>query len=178
MTTALAWLALPASVTLAGLLTVILLPWALWTARRSLALSAMTLAMLAMTWRDEAWKTVFLQSEQRVSELQRQLPQPISSNIESSNLGIVLLCAVSHRRESELNLDHLPPVRLLSSRDDVIHEEPPEYMCDSDSLLRTLQAPHPRIAGNESGSAGSRLDLIRLVYKSHMQSEATPLYFI
>ena len=83
----LAWLSIQASVTLAAILTVILLPWALVRVRRSLTLAAMTLAMLAMLWR----KTVFLQSEQRVSELQRQLRPPISSNIEWSNPGLSTL---------------------------------------------------------------------------------------
>jgi hypothetical protein len=46
---------------LAALLTVILLPWALLPLRRSLLLAGMTLAMLGMLWRGEAWKTVFLQ---------------------------------------------------------------------------------------------------------------------
>jgi hypothetical protein len=39
-----AWLTLSASVTIAGLLTALLLPWALIMARRSLALSATMLA--------------------------------------------------------------------------------------------------------------------------------------
>ena len=47
--------------------------------------TAMAVAIVAMTWRGEAWKTVFLQSEHRVSELQRQLRPPISSNTEWSN---------------------------------------------------------------------------------------------
>jgi hypothetical protein len=51
-------------VTLAALLTVILLPWALLTVRRSASLAGMMLAMLAMAWRGESWKAVFLQSEQ------------------------------------------------------------------------------------------------------------------
>ena len=81
----LAWMSIQASLTLAAILTVILLPWALVRVRRSVTLAAMTLAMLAMLWRGEAWKMVFLQSEQRVSELQRQLRPPILSNTEWSN---------------------------------------------------------------------------------------------
>jgi len=63
-------------VTLAALLTVILLPWALLTVRRSASLAGMMLAMLAMAWRGESWKAVFLKSEQRVLELQQQRLQP------------------------------------------------------------------------------------------------------
>jgi hypothetical protein len=68
----LAWLSIQASGTLAAILTVILLPWAIVMVGGSLALAAMTLMMRAMLWRGEAWKTVFLQSEQQVLELQRQ----------------------------------------------------------------------------------------------------------
>jgi len=53
-------LSLRASVTLASILTVTMLPWALAMLRRSPFLSAMTLAMLGMLWRGEAWKTVCL----------------------------------------------------------------------------------------------------------------------
>jgi len=49
-----------ASVTLAGILTVILLPWAIVRARQSLSLAAMTLTMLGMTWRGETWKYVLV----------------------------------------------------------------------------------------------------------------------
>ena len=87
----LAWMSIQASVTLAAILTMILLPWALVRVRRSLTPAATTLTMLAMLWRGEAWKTVFLQSEQRVSELQRQLRPPISSNTEWSNPGLSTL---------------------------------------------------------------------------------------
>jgi hypothetical protein len=89
----LAWIPLRVSVTLVAILTAILLPWALVKARRSLTLAAMTLAMLAMNWRGEAWKTVFLQSEQRVLELQRQLLRPISSNTGWLNPDLESLCA-------------------------------------------------------------------------------------
>lgn len=76
----LAWMPLALSVTLSVLLTVILLPTAILWARRSPSFAAMTLAMLAMLWRGEAWKTVFLQSERQVLELQRQLRQPSASS--------------------------------------------------------------------------------------------------
>ena len=79
----LAWMSIQASGTLAAILTVILLPWVM--VQRSLALAAMTLMMLAMLWRGEAWKTVFLQSEQQVLELQRQQQPRTSSNTEWSN---------------------------------------------------------------------------------------------
>ena len=47
----------------------------------------MTLAMLAMLRRGEAWKTVFLQSEQQVLELQQQQRPPIESNAISFGQG-------------------------------------------------------------------------------------------
>jgi hypothetical protein len=71
---------LQVSVTLATVLTLVLLPWALLSARRSPNFALMTLAMLAMLWRGEAWKTVFLQSEQQVSELQQRQEQHARPN--------------------------------------------------------------------------------------------------
>ena len=81
------FLSLRVSVTLAALLTVILLPWALLSFRGSASFGWMTLAMLAMLWRGEAWKTVFLQSEQQVLELQQQQRPPIESNSISFGQG-------------------------------------------------------------------------------------------
>jgi hypothetical protein len=81
------FLSLRVSVTLAALLTVILLPWALLSFRGSASFAWLTLAMLAMLWRGEAWKTVFLQSEQQVLELQQQQRPPIESNSISFGQG-------------------------------------------------------------------------------------------
>jgi hypothetical protein len=74
-------------VTLAALLTVIRLPWALLSFRGSASFAWMTWAMLAMLWRGEAWKTVFLQSEQQVLELRQQQRPPIASNAISFGQG-------------------------------------------------------------------------------------------
>jgi hypothetical protein len=52
--TVLAWMPLRVSVTLAGILTAILLPWALLSIRRSVDFAWMTMAMLLMLWRGEA----------------------------------------------------------------------------------------------------------------------------
>ena len=87
----LAWMSIQASVTLASILTVILLPWALVRVRRSPGFAWMTLAMPAMLWRGEAWETVFLQSERQVSELQRQLQQPSESSAISFDQGQQIL---------------------------------------------------------------------------------------
>ena len=84
LVSALAWMSIQASVTLAAILTVILLPWALVTVRRSLTLSATTLAMLAMLWRGEARKTVFLHSEEQVLELQQRQQPHTSSTVRYS----------------------------------------------------------------------------------------------
>jgi hypothetical protein len=85
---ALAWMTVRASVTLAALLTVILLPLVLvtaWKSRRlhpgseiqgwAFAFAAMTLAMLGMTWRGEAWKWAALDLEARASRLPPQCLQ-------------------------------------------------------------------------------------------------------
>jgi hypothetical protein len=71
---------LKASVMLAAILTVALSVLAL---RESFWCYVSTGVAILMIWRGEAWKAAFLESEQRVSELQRQLRQPISSSRES-----------------------------------------------------------------------------------------------
>jgi hypothetical protein len=63
----LALLPMKVSLTIAALLTVGLLPWAL--------LSAMTLAMLGMVWRGEAWKAAYHEIEAQVSQLPPQCRQ-------------------------------------------------------------------------------------------------------
>jgi hypothetical protein len=96
----LAWMSIQASVTLAAILTVILLPWALLSMRQSAGFAWMTLAMLAMLWRGEAWKTVFLQSEQQVLELQQQQQPRVSPKIEYPIPVSFLACGDAH---------HVPP---------------------------------------------------------------------
>jgi hypothetical protein len=88
----LAWMSIQASVTLAAILTVILLPWALLSMRQSAGFAWMTLAMLAMLWRGEAWKTVFLQSEQQVLEPQQRQQPHTSSRTEYSIPDSLLAC--------------------------------------------------------------------------------------
>jgi hypothetical protein len=91
MITVLAWMSLKLSLSLSALLTAILLPVAILRARESVLFSAMTLAMLGMMWRAEAWKTVYLQSERQLLE-QRQPPQPqISPKTEFSYQSRTLL---------------------------------------------------------------------------------------
>jgi hypothetical protein len=72
----LAWLPLPVSVTLCSILSVTLIASAIVSEWRSWTLSAMALVAILMIWRGEAWKAVFLQAEQQVSEL--RLPPPAS----------------------------------------------------------------------------------------------------
>ncbi len=93
----LAWMPLQVSVTLATVLTPVLLPWALLSVRHSLAFALMTLAMLAMLWRGEARKTVFLQSEQQVSELQQRQEQRASSKPKYLTLAPLPACDDAHR---------------------------------------------------------------------------------
>ena len=70
------------SVTLAAILTAILLPWALVKARRSAPLAVMALAMLGRLWRGEAWKRAYLQLEQQAPQ-QSQLRRPTMSKTVS-----------------------------------------------------------------------------------------------
>jgi hypothetical protein len=71
-------LSLRASVMLASILTVTMLPWALAMVRRSPFLSAMTLAMIGMLWRAEAGKTVCLAEEVQLSQCLQSLPKTVS----------------------------------------------------------------------------------------------------
>jgi hypothetical protein len=71
-------LPLRVSVTLAALLTLGLLPVAIVKARRSAAFAAMTVAMLGMLWRGEAWKTICLAEEARLMQCLQQLPKTAS----------------------------------------------------------------------------------------------------
>jgi hypothetical protein len=74
----LAWMSIQASVTLAAILTVILLPWALLSMRKSVGFAWMTLAMIGMLWRGEAWKTVYLAEEAQLSQCLQSLPKTVS----------------------------------------------------------------------------------------------------
>jgi hypothetical protein len=92
----LAWMPLAASVSLSALLTMILLPAAILRARQSPLFAATTLAMLAMVWRGEAWKTVFLQSEQQVLELQQPQEQRVPSKPKYLTLALLPVRDDSH----------------------------------------------------------------------------------
>ena len=75
-------MSLKLSLSLSALLTAILLPVAILRARQSVLFSAMTLAMLGMMWRAEAWKTVYLQSERQLLEQRQPQRPPISPKTE------------------------------------------------------------------------------------------------
>ena len=75
----LAWMPLQVSVTLATVLTLVLLQWALLSMRRSIGLAWMTIAMLGMLWRGEAWKTVYLAEEAQAFQEQRLSPKTTSN---------------------------------------------------------------------------------------------------
>src|SRR5436190_1601296 len=92
----LAWMSLRASMTLTGLLTLILFPVAVLRLRRSAPFAAMTLAMLGMMWRGETWKYGCLTAEQlglQSQPLSRQQPQflPNKAHLSQSQ---VIPCAV------------------------------------------------------------------------------------
>ncbi len=182
----LAWMSIQASLTLAA----ILLPWALVTVRRSLSLLATTLAMLAMLWRGKAWKTVFLQSEQRVSELQRQLRPPISSNTEWSNPGLSTLHVAEcfgPRFVSVLFRPGVPLVgpRTLQSqsdqRDSIVlptssGNTPVMYQAEGSIVYRAQYQPWFSHTGLDHRRAQN--DQIRAVNNFNNQSDPTPIDFI
>ena len=91
----LAWLPLQVSVTLCLILSATLIVSGAVSERRSWTLSAMTLIAVLMIWRGEAWKAIFLQSERQLSELQRQLQKPISSNIGFDYPGQIVACGAA-----------------------------------------------------------------------------------
>ncbi len=186
MVSVLAWMSIQASVTLAA----ILLPWALVTVRRSLSLLATTLAMLAMLWRGKAWKTVFLQSEQRVSELQRQLRPPISSNTEWSNPGLSTLHVAEcfgPRFASVLFRPGVPLVgpRTLQSqsdqRDSIVlptssGNTPVMYQAEGSIVYRAQYQPWFSHTGLDHRRAQN--DQIRAVNNFNNQLDPTPIDFI
>jgi len=90
----LAWLPLPVSLTLAALLTVILLPLAWVKVRRSPDFAAMTLLAVSMLRRGEAWKTVFLRSERQLLEQQQPQQTPTLPRIMFFDRGNAFLDAV------------------------------------------------------------------------------------
>ena len=147
----LARMSIRASVTLAGILTVILLPWAILRARQSPLFAAMTLAMLLMVWRGEAWKTVFLQAEQEVLELQQQQQRPpIECNAISFGQGQRILYhdarRVAPRVCSQSLVEEYGGDHPQSQRYNCAEEEP--------TALRTKRHNVPVIAA-ESGLAVS-----------------------
>ena len=132
--TALAWLSIQASVTLAAILTVILLPWALLTARRSLTLAALA---LGVGWDDVAgrnWKIACLRAERLLQQpsQSRQPALPTKAFVvrASESLG-----AVFGRHANGLYRDHWRPVHPLSSLDRLVHGWPPVHKCDLDTLF-------------------------------------------
>lgn len=77
-------LPLKLSVTLAALLTLGLLPVALSKIRRSPEFALMTLAMLGVLWRGEAWKTVCLAEEAQLSRQRQLSPKTMSIQGDAS----------------------------------------------------------------------------------------------
>lgn len=55
----------------------------------------MTLAMLGMMWRGEAWKWAFLEAREQLSQLPPQCRQSLPKT-ESESLGPLILCADPH----------------------------------------------------------------------------------
>ena len=168
MVSVLAWMSIPASVTLA----------------------AMTLAMLAMLWRGEAWKMVFLQSEQRVSELQRQLRPPISSNTESSNLGLSTLHAAECFAPRFASVRFRPGVPLVGprtlqsqsdQRDSIVlltssGNTPVMYQAEGSIVYPAQYQPWFSHTGLDHRRAQN--DQIRAVNNFNKESDPTPADFI
>jgi hypothetical protein len=60
------------------------LPMAIVKVRQAPAFAGMTVAMLGMLWRGEAWKTVCLAEEAQLSQLLQQMPKTTSSEQHAS----------------------------------------------------------------------------------------------
>jgi hypothetical protein len=111
----LAWMSIQASVTLAALLTALLFPWAIWTARRSPTLAGMTLAMLGMVWRGEAWKTVYLRVADQPCQSLQQRPKTVSicqvSGVDRVDSRSVPQYAAFRFRGAATQFGHRKPLR-------------------------------------------------------------------
>ncbi|MGC1323353.1 MAG: hypothetical protein WA849_14320 [Candidatus Udaeobacter sp.] len=186
----LAWMSIQASVTLAAILTVILLPWALVRVRRSPTLAATTLAMLAMLWRREAWKTVFLQSEQQVLELQRRQQPRVSSNTEWSNPGLSTLhvaecfgprfalvrfrsgVPLTGPRTLQYQSVQRDSIVLLTSSDNTL------VMYQAEGSIVCLAQYQPWFSQTGLDRRRAQNDQIRAVNNFNNQSDPTPLDFM
>jgi hypothetical protein len=84
-----------ASLTLAVLATVIWLPWALLSVKRS-PWAWMTLAMLGMLWRGETWKYGCLTAEAQLSQCLQSSPKTTSSGEPALIVHDEARCAQSH----------------------------------------------------------------------------------
>lgn len=120
----LALLPLWVSVTLSGILSLALLFFALSAGRQKAELFVLALVAILMTWRGEAWKTVFLQSQQQVSELLQQQQQRISSNAGFLSLGrlprhaesrFVSLCDATQFHAAIIPFEHHKPLAPMLS---------------------------------------------------------------
>jgi hypothetical protein len=143
----LAWLPLKESVTLSGILTVALLALAL---RTSFWCYLSTGVAILMIWRGEAWKTVFLQSEQRVSELEQQLQKPISSTAGFSGLGSEFDCGGLHFPDLVHALSDRPLVSVAAH----VHRPLPDNRYERGNLSGADLAPDRSCCGSLDTSQG------------------------
>ena len=107
----LAWMSIQASVTLATILTVILLPWALVRVRRSLTLGARTLAMLAMLWRGEPGKRYFCNQSNEYRNYNANCDRPLRPIQNGRTLGYRLSMLLSALGRDSLQFDFAPEFR-------------------------------------------------------------------
>jgi len=152
--TALAYLTLRASVTLAVFLTVMLLWWAVVMARRSLALSGALLALVGMTWRAESWKASNLLAERQVSQLLLQCRQPLPKTA-SFDLGSDSLYVAFHQPDPALVERHWPQPVPLSFGEYPFPEKPSRDPRGGEMPSTILLIPYPCIADTRYGSEGS-----------------------
>ena len=157
----LAWM----SVTIAALLTVGLLPVAVPKIRRSPEFALMTLAMLGMLWRGEAWKTVYLAEEARLSQ-ERQLSPKTTSMRQGASIG---------------NGDLLPTDGPLIFA--AVHVQWPQHYtpCEREAYLEIPQAVRPCILESCSGLAESSVehdyDNLRLSSVSANRHQHQPILY-
>lgn len=203
----LALLSQKASLTLAASLTVVLLPWALltvWQRRNSqpvpeirqwaLLLAGMTLAMLGMMWRGEAWKAGCLSAESQLSQLLQQSPQSSPKTASCDRAAVILYgerdLAAPEFPPSEQQRDHLRQSSVY--RPARSSPEAPKSIPDmlvnprstgSESWLALLRpyVPQPLTNPAFGDQIRTRFEVrgptCDPAHKNHTESEATPLHW-
>jgi hypothetical protein len=186
----LAFLPLKVSMMLAGLLTVGLLPLAIVKARRSAAFAAMTVAMLGMLWRGEAWKAAYREIAEQVSQLPPQCRQLLPKTVYLSPASLKQ-CVAGRYVLVDASIRFLPEAPLTEDRTSIsrLHRRVPiAPLTSSDNKPAMYQVEDQAVYLAQYRALSSHIYLDRkspqqgitadLPYENHNQNRATPAEFI